>query len=150
MEVREANLEDASDILLWRNDEVTRSMSFQTNMISSQETHSWLKSALISPARHLFIGLFEKNKIGICRFDFDDNFETVEVSININPSFRGKGLSKKLLNSSIKIFKKEHNKPIIARIKNENLASIHLFETCNFVLYSKNKNDLTYLLSTKI
>jgi RimJ/RimL family protein N-acetyltransferase len=144
MKIRQAILNDSDDIWHWRNDQTTRNMSFQTKEISKDENLDWLTSSLSSKDRLLLVGFDEFSKIGICRFDISSQFSNAEVSINLNPSSRGKGLSKELLTLSIKYFLSRYDKSIIARIKKQNIPSIRLFERCNFVLSSQNEIDLLY------
>ena len=144
MKIRQAIQDDSEDIWYWRNDAITRNMSFQTKEISKDENLDWFTSSLASKDRLLLIGFDEFSKIGICRFDLSTSSKIAEVSINLNPANRGKGLSKELLTLSIKFFLSKHDNPIIARIKKQNIPSIRLFESCNFILSSQNKTDLLY------
>ena len=121
-------------------------MSFNTKEICLDVHHRWMVRALDSPNIYLYIGLFENNKIGFSRFDFDKKRQQSEISVNLNPIFRKKKLAKVFLKESIKNFLKEKNMPIIAKIKKINKTSIYLFENCGFVINAKNKNHLEYKL----
>ena len=66
------------------------------------------------------------------RFDLDGSGESAEVSINLNPSDRGKGLSKPLLKSAISHFRRTHDVPLVAEIRKTNRPSIRCFEGVGF------------------
>ncbi len=79
-------------------------MSITTEEVN-WETHSaWYDKSLTNPNRHLYVGILDGEKIGMCRFDIDIESNTAEVSINLNPKYRGKNLSNKLLIKSIEEF----------------------------------------------
>ena len=50
----------------------------------------WYQRALVDPDMFLFIGILESKKIGVCRFDVKEENMSAEISINLNPIFRGK------------------------------------------------------------
>ena len=128
MNIREAVESDCTFIFHWRNDIYTKKMSLNNSKISFDEHLSWFKESLNNPLNLFYIGEDDCEKIGVCRFDLDINNLTAEVSINVNPIFRGKGLGKDLLISSIDEFEKENKYLLVANIKKENIASQTLFE----------------------
>lgn len=72
------------------------------------------------------------SKMGMCRFDTLP--EGVEVSINLNPALRGKGLAKPILEKCIDTFIQEYPEAttLFAQIRVENSASIRIFEQVGF------------------
>ena len=75
------------------------------------------------------------------------NSKVIEVSININPYFRGKGLGREFLGRSIATFKK--HKPgfvMKARVLVENHRSKRLFKSCGFVISSIRDKIVYYTL----
>lgn len=132
MQITNAIIDDALDVFIWRNDPVSRKMFFNSYAIPFEEHLSWFESSLASDLRKLFIGQLEGLKVGICRFDIDGLTGEAEVSVNLNPKMRGKGLSKTFLRLSLEEFQQHHKLNIFARIKKENLASINLFESVGF------------------
>jgi RimJ/RimL family protein N-acetyltransferase len=125
MLVRKATKADALDVLSWRNDPLTRSMSRASGEVGETAHLEWFEKALGDPRRTLLIGELEGRKIGMVRFDHGDE---VEVSININPACRGQGLSYALLTESMTWVRG----PVVAEIRPENLASQRLFERAGF------------------
>ena len=144
MNIREADESDCIFIFNWRNDFDTKKMSFNNSKISYNEHCAWFKESLNNPLKLIYIGEKEDNRIGVCRFDLDKNNLIAEISININPIFRGKGFGKDLLISSINKFEKENKFLLVAFIKKENLASQTLFEYVGFTSSSYHDGIIKY------
>ena len=108
MQITKAIIDDALDVFIWRNDPVSRKMFFNGPEIQFEDHLSWFESALASDLRKLFIGQIEGLKVGICRFDIDKLTGKAEVSVNLNPKMRGKGLSKAFLQLSLKEFQRHY------------------------------------------
>jgi RimJ/RimL family protein N-acetyltransferase len=146
MQVREASIKDSREILEWRNDILVREMAFDSSIIS-QETHdSWLAMSLNSEHRKLFIGILNDGKIGICRFDITSKDNCAEISINMNPVFRGKGLSVQFMIMAIKNFRVKSNMNIIARVKGINLASQKVFKNAGFITKEILTDEILFFL----
>lgn len=126
MKLRRAATHDAADILAWRNDPTTRAMARSPDPVEAVEHDAWFASALCDPTRALLIGELDEGKVGMVRID--RSAET-GVSINLNPAFRGRGLSLDLLNAALA----NEAGPILAIIRPNNAASIRLFEWAGFV-----------------
>jgi len=132
IDIRAADKSDCKDIYAWKSDIVSRTMSFNSNIPTYEEHFQWFNSSLNNKNRKLYIGEIGTTKIGVCRFDYDSKIEVVEVSINMNPKFRGRGYGKLLLASSISTFQKVHKSEFLAKIKPENLASLKIFKSLGF------------------
>ena len=75
------------------------------------------------------------------------NSKIIEVSININPQFRGKGLGKEFLSQSIaKFIKRKPGFVMKARVLIENQRSKRLFKSCGFVVSSIRDKIVYYTL----
>lgn len=140
-----ANTNDSKDIWTWRNDEQTRLMSITTEKVSWETHSSWYDKSLTNPNRHLYVGILDGEKIGMCRFDIDTESKTAEVSINLNPQFRGKSLSSKLLNRSIEKFLKSNNLSLTSTIKKINQASIKCFIKSGFIFEREDAEYFYYI-----
>ena len=144
--VRLATSEDSHDVWCWRNDPLTRAMFKNTDEVSRESHDRWFDGSLANPTRLLFIGsLVNEDKIGICRFDIDDESKIAEVSLNLNPSMRGKNLSRALLSEAISVFRFSSRLPMRATIKKQNIASMKCFTTCGFTLDSEDKEYHYYI-----
>ena len=125
--VRKAIADDAADLLAWRNDPLTRAMSRTTEPVEAAEHARWFQRALTDATCTLLIGEDGADKIGMVRLS---RGEETEVSINLNPAARGRGLARELLALALA----EERGAVLAVIKPENLPSIRLFEGAGFVL----------------
>jgi RimJ/RimL family protein N-acetyltransferase len=142
MIVRRATAEDALDVLAWRNDAITRAMSRNADVIDEATHLAWFGQALEDPARILLIGEEGGAKAGMVRFDLGAESE---VSININPAFRGRGVGAELLVLAMSSV----DGLVLAEIKPENVASQRLFERAGFVRSGERDGMLRYLRSGK-
>lgn len=144
MLIRDADSSDALDVYNWRNDLFSRQMSLNTGEISPAEHLHWFDECLRNPKRTMYVGLTDAGKVGICRFDFSEATLRSEVSINLNPLMRGRGLSFELLSQAIQTYKQKHLATLTATIKRENTVSVRLFEKCGFTK-SHEEGTLVYL-----
>ena len=162
--VKAVQLEDRDDLWQWRNDPDTRTHSLNTDSVSFEQHCKWFESAVNNSNQFLLLGFLDNklkqgasNKIGMVRFDIapaknsDSDASAAGsgtkaiVSINLNPDFRGKGLSAPLLIKAIDAFRiniTALSAPfskisyIEATIKEDNKASINCFQRAGFVVAS--------------
>ena len=142
--IRNANESDVNDVFIWRNDRFSRENFFNQEPVEFASHFRWYLRAIENPDVFLFIGLLESRKIGICRFSIKRENISAEVSINLNPIFRGKNLSKMFLQISIEKLLGNNNIPLLAKIKNTNVRSEKIFEKSGFLLV-KERNNIRYL-----
>ena len=148
MLIRNADIQDIMDIYKWRNDPLSLSMSVNSSIISIGEHQKWFESILIDPNRKIYIGIVEGKKVGVTKFEVDGNDNNeAKVSINLNPTMRGKKFSFDLLSRSVDIYLKQKKVKLNAIVKNKNLASIKIFKKCGFQKKSEDHifQYLTYL-----
>ena len=136
--------EDAEYLFKWRNDPHTIAMSLNSMPVTWDEHINWLRDAL-NNEKKLLILCYLKNSAPVGFVRFDVYYHYAEVSINLNPCSRGKGLAKRCLTAALDIFKKKFQRPtqIIARIKIENKASQQLFTSAGFT-YFKTLDDIAF------
>ena len=73
-----------------------------------EDHSSWYQKSLINPERIMYVGLNGQLPFGIVRFDSIYTLEnSFEISININPLDRGKGLGLKILKLALSKLKQE-------------------------------------------
>ena len=144
MLIRIADLSDLQDIFEWRNDSYGRSMFLSAKVVSLNEHIDWYQRSLENPNRRIYIGSINELKVGVVRFDFDENTEKSEVSINLNPIFRGRGFGFALLSKSISVYKQSKGSPLIAIVKKGNGSSLRIFTKCGF--HNKFEDNLCYHL----
>jgi RimJ/RimL family protein N-acetyltransferase len=137
MIIQKITKKDLSDIWIWRNDK--RSIYFSKNKKKiTLEAHTrWFDKNLKNKKMKFYIGYLckknEKKKIGVIRFDLKSKYAL--VSINLNPIFRGRGLSNSLLEGAIKKFFKFKKIKLVAEIKKNNFASIKCFLKNGFYFF---------------
>jgi predicted acetyltransferase len=139
MKIRNAKIEDAKDILNWRNNIDSRKMSGNKSLINKVDHNIWFKTALENNNCFLYIGVKNNIKLGVVRFDCNFYIKESEVSINLNPKMRGKGMSFDLLRLSIEKVNQLKIVSFKATIKDSNYISKNIFEKCGFIFkYSDN------------
>ena len=137
MKIREANDNDSKDIFEWRNDPITRQMSFNSDVVTFSTHNKWFENSLHNKNKYLLIVEEKGRKISVVRFDIKKEKGTAEININLNPLERGKRLSSRVISKSISYFNIINNKRIktvIAKIKKKNIASKRSFMKCGFKL----------------
>ena len=142
IKISKANIEHSKKIWEWRNDPVTLNMSFNDKKVSWDEHQKWYKEKLNTKKSIIYISQNHEVLLGVVRFDnFENKNQIYEISINIAPEMRGKGLGKMILNRSKETFLKENKNcsTIKANIKKENKISINLFLKCGFKITFKDE-----------
>ena len=147
MIIKDADNSDSLDVFQWRNDPISSQMFISKNKVTLEEHKKWFESSLTNPLKKIYIGILTDEKVGICRFDIDEETTSAEVSINLNPIMRGKNLSYELLSGSIKIYKRTNLTKLTATIKKENKVSLIIFQKCSFSIVEE---DAGYYYLLKI
>ncbi len=141
MDVRLATKEDSLDILKWRNDPLTRSMSFENSFVDKKSHENWYQNVLKNPNNVMVVGFVGEVKVGVVRFTIKKS--KIIISINMNAESRGKGLAPILLVASEKFLEKKLGiVNLIAEIKKENIASVKTFFKAGYEFYKKEKRDI--------
>lgn len=132
MEIRKLEENDFDDVIEWRSDPTTMRMSKYTGDITEEGFRPVFDRYLTSGTCFMVVG---ENNERICVITLHVILlGQYEIGINMNPDYRGKGLSKSIL----QLFLKDVSKlvpgisSIIAIIKEQNLPSINLFTHSNF------------------
>jgi spore coat polysaccharide biosynthesis protein SpsF len=87
--LRKADMDDAGDVLSWRNDELTRENSFNHDRISLLSHMKWFEKKLSQEGTYMFILMDGQDKVGHIRVDVTEDIG--EISYMIAPAFRGRG-----------------------------------------------------------
>lgn len=120
--LRLANMEDAEELLAWRNDFLTRDGSHTTTAIRLDEHVNWLSATLKNPSRQLFIAMDFGKPVGTVRSDCTDLI--CELSWTVSPQARGHGVAKNM----VALLAKQISTAIRAEVKKTNVASIKVAE----------------------
>ena len=145
MKVRHAKIEDSLDIFKWRNDRLTRSMFIHSDLVEWEEHAEWFQSGLSDHNKVILVGEDELGKIGVVRIDYDYRKQLGDISINLNPIRRKQRLSSVLLDKSIYLAKPPSAIKLVAKIKQNNSASIRCFSKSGF-FHNDTDDDYVYLV----
>lgn len=130
----------------WRNDELTKKMSKNVEDISWEEHQEWFSFAIKDPNQHLFIAYQANIPIGTVRLIHSK--DTGKISININPDMRKKGLGKKIIKEICSYgFQTLKLHSLTAEIKQENVASMKVFEENGFSFLKKSDNGFSLFIT---
>ena len=130
--MRAADLSDLHDIFEWRNDPLSRSMSRCSAVIAMDEHSAWYRRCLVDRDTRIYIGEVDDMKIGVVYLVYDAESKLTEVSINLNPMFRGRGYGQNFLSKCIEIFDRDKSSQLTATIRKDNNASTKIFTACDF------------------
>lgn len=148
--LREASLSDKDIILEWRNDSVSLANSLNDQPVSTSTHNIWFEKTLADEDKFVFLGYVtdQDKPFGMVRFDVDTHHQQADVSINLAPEARGRGLGKSLLSAGIKKFLTYRTCILSAKIKPENKASIACFKSNDFIVYDETPQQI--MLKNKI
>jgi RimJ/RimL family protein N-acetyltransferase len=132
MKLRRATLDDARDILTWRNDAAAVVASKSQKAIDEAEHMRWFPGAVQSPDHLILIAEADGRKLGMVRFDRTPDHWL--ASINMSPAVRGKGYGRSALSAAIDVLRGEVGPVrIVAEVKSDNIPSLRLFDSLGFV-----------------
>lgn len=144
---RNASLNDANILLVWRNHPDIRRFSKQSEIITADEHIAWIEDRIKKiPDEPFYLFESKHEAIGMCRIDRvlgpPNQFE---LSILVDPDQHSKGVGTRILEMSCKSFFSLHpHESIVAKVKSENLLSKKLFLHAGFSLRT-NSGDFLYL-----
>lgn len=135
--VRVAVPADASVLLEWRNDELTRHWSRQGHLVGRPEHQAWLAATLSRPDRHLLVAEdAAAAPVGTVRWDaVPEEPGAWEVSITMSPDQRGRGLAGSVLAAAERWLAAHEPDAsrLLAGILTGNAASERLFERAGYL-----------------
>lgn len=142
LDIRLASWSDAVCLYQWANEPDCRVMALNPNIISWGQHLKWYAGRLKDRACCIYIGESSSpdgrhTPIGQVRIEGNDmsGRHVASVDVFIDKDFRGKGLAKPLLLSSINQYQSVYpNTTITAVVKVSNLPSIQLFTRAGFKL----------------
>ena len=95
IDMRPANMADASKLFEWRNHPSIRAVSRNSGTIAFEEHRNWLAKVLSDPRRILLIGERKGTPLGVVRFDEGEG--DCEISIYLVPDSKEVGMGQELL-----------------------------------------------------
>jgi RimJ/RimL family protein N-acetyltransferase len=138
IEIRQARMEDSKEIFRWRNHPGIREVSRNKSVIDWNNHQSWLASVLADPNRMLLIGYLSESRVGVVRFDKQN--DEVEISIYVDPEKTSSGLGQNLLLSAEHWLRANHPdiRRICANVLGTNEQSQRLFSGAGYQIESTN------------
>jgi sialic acid synthase SpsE/RimJ/RimL family protein N-acetyltransferase len=142
----------AEIVMRWRNDPETLAMSNnQTPKILTSFVDEFRCEYFTMPNLPPLFALVDGKRVGFLRFrpyphSLAQGRKTTEISINIAPEYRGKGLGSEILRSVTPLVKSQGCGVIFAEIKPKNQASIHAFEKAGYCKIGMDGSNLLYQL----
>jgi RimJ/RimL family protein N-acetyltransferase len=146
LRIRSATIQDSRNLLEWRNEAGVREYSHDPGLISKQRHEDWLVHRLrLLSIEPFWIFENELGNIGFVRFDLNVALNYFEVSIIVNPLFRGMGYGRIILNRAIEKCLAEHSGvSFLAEAHENNQASKKLFINSGFKEVGHKKNFLVF------
>lgn len=130
--LRSVQESDCLTIWEWINDPVTRSQSFNQELIPRDEHKKWFASALANPHLIYYIAIDDQDHpIGQVRFSIEN--ENAAISVLLDQKYRGLQLGSRLISEATKkLFDETNVQKINAYIKTENQYSIQSFKNAGY------------------
>ena len=131
--IRMAGKGDMEAVYELSNDPVVRANSINREPIPWDDHVAWYNSKIASDDCCYYL-IFDGDRLAAqVRFDIEDG--TALISISINETHRGRGLSSRILReTSSRFFKESDVQSIIAEIRTDNEGSVRAFEKAGYTL----------------
>lgn len=132
----------------WASNPYLRKFSPNSGSIPIETHQRWFLKKLQDPNCRFYIVKMNGKPAGTCRLDFV-NFDAhvnAEISYLLDPQFHGKGLGIKTIEELVKKAKLELTPAmpkiiLVAKVHNQNVASLRIFEKAEFELTSPENSD---------
>jgi len=140
--------EDASLVMTWRNDLITLQHSFHTQPKSMPAFLEEFKGDYFAcPQLDPLFALHLGKRVGFLRFrpyhlSGEEREQAVEMSINLAPEERGKGLGSAIIFRATQHLFEQGYTVVVAEVKRENIASVRAFEHAGYLFYDANEHEL--------
>ncbi|MFX3636806.1 MAG: N-acetyltransferase family protein [Candidatus Pristimantibacillus sp.] len=140
---RDAEFNDCEWILNCRNDDETRSQSFSSHQITLEEHENWFSKSLSMDSRKILIVEIHDERVCMVRLD-EISATEAEISINIAPQYRGRGLGSVIVRESSRqaLLWKSGLLVITAFVKQSNKASLKCFANAGYEQINRNHDTI--------
>lgn len=143
LSVRKVAAADGPTLFIWRNDPLVREASRSNHVLTKEEHAEWLQVTLKDPDAHQFMVMRGQHDVGYVRFDQHEGL--AEVSIYLNPEFRGLGLGVPvLLTAQGALVNTSDVNELRAYVKHGNAASLRLFEAAGYAAETSDDRGTWY------
>jgi len=138
--LRPATFDDCDILLKWRNDPQTRKASHYMDVVSKEDHIKWLTESLKSSKRKVYIAQSGEIPVGTIRSDLI--VETYELSWNVAPECRNRGIGKQM----VRVLSSSISEPIRAEIKEWNKPSVSIAKSVGMKLISRDSNKVLHYM----
>ncbi|MDA9811370.1 GNAT family N-acetyltransferase [Flavobacteriaceae bacterium] len=142
LNLRKIELKDNQTLFEWANDNVTRQMSSEEHLISSEEHDVYIKKILRKKTTSQYLFEIDKTPIGTIKEEINTKKNIIQLSYTISPKYRNKGYSKQLLN----IYLLNKKGTFQCLIKKINTPSIKLVKSLGFKLFYETNETFVFRL----
>ena len=137
--LKPASIDDAAQLLAWRNDPETRKASGSQGIVTESEHKGWLMASLARADRALFVVWQGDVRVGTSRLD--ESGPTWEVSLTVAPEQRGKKLANAILAAVEVVALERGARILVARIRADNGASVTAFKRAGYYAFVTREVD---------
>ena len=131
--LRPTTLGDASLLLAWANDPMTRAMSLSAATITPVDHERWLDGRLDSDDCDMYVAS-DEHGVPVGHVRFEPAGPDLRISVVVAPEHRGRGLARAVIESGTReIARRRVEGRIVAEIRPENEASRRAFERAGFL-----------------
>jgi len=130
--IKKISKSDLNFTFFLRNNKLIRKESFNSEIITIKDHKEWFFQRLKNKKSPFFIIFHKKTKVGTLRYDKQDFF--YNVSISILPKYQSLKIGSIALNISENLFKKTM---IVSKIKKNNLRSLNFFNKNGYSIISE-------------
>lgn len=134
IDVQHATWTDCRFVYEVNNEISVREQSIHSDQFEYSDHRKWFQDLLNDPDRSLFVGRTGGLRFGVLRFDLmsSPTGQCYQVSIALSPEFRGRGLSRALLEHGMALKKTEGAASFLAQVRPGNDPSLRLFSGAGF------------------
>ena len=142
--VRNPKASDIEEIFKWRNDLDTIKYSKTRRGVQQLEHSNWFDDVTSSSDKIIKIAEIDKFPVGVVIFSKISDPDNIEISINIAPESRKKGVGSKLiLLGEIELLKILNSARIIAVVDNKNKKSLKVFQKNHYEILRVDNSYVT-------
>lgn len=140
--LRPAELADAAQLLIWRNDQLTRKASFTSGKVDADEHGRWLARRLSDPESRLWIASDGDRLVGQVRLERQPEGHA-EISLTVAPEHRQQGYSVEiLLAAGREALREGFVDEIVAHVKPENAGSLAMLARAGYRTVSEGADEV--------
>lgn len=136
---RMAKATDSAALLAWRNDPESMQNSVHQEVIKDEDHAAWMSKIVGSTDNILLIAEIDGVAVGAFRMDkftiAESGLDVPDVrliSYIVAPGLRKQGIGRAIVAEGCVCYGQEYS--LIAKIRNENVASRKILESCDFIL----------------